>query len=106
MTSNSQVLQPLVETIAGFIAGIASTLVAHPLDVLKTRLQGDMPPTDGLAEITYNSRPCIIVPIRLFLAACTTNRQGGGALKRLLPRTFAQSGRKFRKLGVILPVVW
>ena len=32
--------QPLIESIAGFVAGVASTLVAHPLDLIKTRLQG------------------------------------------------------------------
>ncbi|KAL8791441.1 MAG: hypothetical protein Q9213_000057 [Squamulea squamosa] len=41
MTSVTQLPQPLVETVAGFLAGVASTLVAHPLDVLKTRLQVD-----------------------------------------------------------------
>ncbi|KAI4200653.1 MAG: hypothetical protein LQ350_003794 [Teloschistes chrysophthalmus] len=39
MTNDGQVAQPLIETTAGFVAGVASTLVAHPLDVLKTRLQ-------------------------------------------------------------------
>ena len=32
--------QSLVETMAGFSAGIASTLCLHPLDLIKTRLQG------------------------------------------------------------------
>ncbi|KAL8771349.1 MAG: hypothetical protein Q9209_003255 [Squamulea sp. 1 TL-2023] len=41
MTSVTQLPQPLIETVAGFLAGVASTLVAHPLDVLKTRLQVD-----------------------------------------------------------------
>lgn len=41
MTSHNPPSLPLVETIAGFVAGLASTLVAHPLDVLKTRLQVD-----------------------------------------------------------------
>lgn len=37
----STVLSPsLVESTAGFTAGIVSTLVAHPFDVVKTRLQG------------------------------------------------------------------
>ncbi len=40
MTSATQLPHALIETIAGFLAGVASTLVAHPLDVLKTRLQG------------------------------------------------------------------
>ncbi|KAL8706348.1 MAG: hypothetical protein Q9201_000602 [Fulgogasparrea decipioides] len=39
MTEESQVLRSLIEAIAGLTAGIASTLIAHPLDVLKTRLQ-------------------------------------------------------------------
>ncbi|KAL8861364.1 MAG: hypothetical protein Q9178_002236 [Gyalolechia marmorata] len=41
MTSATQLPHALIETIAGFLAGVASTLVAHPLDVLKTRLQVD-----------------------------------------------------------------
>ena len=32
--------QSVVETIAGFTAGIATTLCLHPLDLVKTRLQG------------------------------------------------------------------
>ncbi|KAL8841537.1 MAG: hypothetical protein Q9176_003158 [Flavoplaca citrina] len=41
MTIPTQLPQPLIETTAGFLAGVASTLVAQPLDVLKTRLQVD-----------------------------------------------------------------
>lgn len=33
----------LVETIAGFTAGVVSTLAVHPLDIVKTRLQGEHP---------------------------------------------------------------
>ena len=37
-TSNSDAA--VIETVAGLTAGIVTTLVAHPLDLLKTRLQG------------------------------------------------------------------
>ncbi|KAL9625014.1 MAG: hypothetical protein Q9160_000743 [Pyrenula sp. 1 TL-2023] len=40
MTSNSHGLSPAsIETIAGFSAGVVSTLAVHPLDIIKTRLQ-------------------------------------------------------------------
>jgi hypothetical protein len=40
MNDNHARLSPaLVETIAGLTAGGVSTLAAHPLDVIKTRLQ-------------------------------------------------------------------
>lgn len=29
-----------IETIAGLSAGLVSTIVVHPLDIIKTRLQG------------------------------------------------------------------
>lgn len=32
----------LIESLAGFLAGVASTIVAHPLDLIKTRLQGTL----------------------------------------------------------------
>lgn len=38
--SARQLPDPLVESIAGLSAGLASTLIAHPLDLIKTRLQG------------------------------------------------------------------
>jgi Mitochondrial carrier protein len=44
MNNNHARLSPaLVETIAGLTAGVASTLAAHPLDVIKTRLQSRCP---------------------------------------------------------------
>jgi hypothetical protein len=40
MNDNHARLSPaLVEAIAGLTAGVASTFAAHPLDVIKTRLQ-------------------------------------------------------------------
>lgn len=42
--SDHSVLSPsVIESIAGFTAGIVSTLTVHPLDVIKTRLQGAFP---------------------------------------------------------------
>ena len=40
MTDIKTLPKPLIDAIAGFFAGIASTVVGHPLDVIKTRLQG------------------------------------------------------------------
>ncbi len=45
MSTNNALPPSLVETIAGFTAGVVSTLTVHPLDIVKTRLQGDNPPS-------------------------------------------------------------
>ncbi|KAL4914281.1 mitochondrial carrier domain-containing protein [Aspergillus aurantiobrunneus] len=41
MTGKDGLSSSMVETIAGFTAGIATTLCLHPLDLIKTRLQVD-----------------------------------------------------------------
>jgi len=41
MNKTSALPPPLIESIAGFTAGVATTIVVHPLDVIKTRLQVD-----------------------------------------------------------------
>lgn len=38
-TSDIDLSPSLVETVAGFTAGVVATLAVHPFDVLKTRLQ-------------------------------------------------------------------
>lgn len=38
-TTDSTLSPSFVETVAGFTAGVVATLVVHPFDVLKTRLQ-------------------------------------------------------------------
>jgi hypothetical protein len=40
MTDGHVLSSSLVETVAGFTAGVISTLAVHPLDIIKTRLQG------------------------------------------------------------------
>lgn len=52
MNGNHGLSPSVVETIAGFAAGISSTLVVHPLDVIKTRLQGT---AYEVSLLTYNS---------------------------------------------------
>jgi solute carrier family 25 folate transporter 32 len=40
-TSNRHGISPaVVETTAGLSAGLISTIIVHPLDIIKTRLQG------------------------------------------------------------------
>lgn len=45
-TSSPTLSPSIVESVAGFSAGLIATLVAHPFDVLKTRLQREsaLPP--------------------------------------------------------------
>lgn len=38
----------LVETIAGLTAGVATTIIVHPLDLIKTRLQGNETDTGAM----------------------------------------------------------
>ncbi|KAL4801725.1 mitochondrial carrier domain-containing protein [Aspergillus unguis] len=45
MTGQDGLSSSVVETIAGFTAGIATTLCLHPLDLIKTRLQVDRTPS-------------------------------------------------------------
>lgn len=40
MTDKNAFSPSVVEAIAGFTAGVISTLCFHPLDLIKTRLQG------------------------------------------------------------------
>jgi solute carrier family 25 (mitochondrial folate transporter), member 32 len=43
MTQNNAGLSPaLVETVAGLMAGSVATLLVHPLDIVKTRMQSTL----------------------------------------------------------------
>lgn len=44
MNDNHGLSPNVVETVAGFTAGVVSTLAVHPLDIIKTRLQGRLSP--------------------------------------------------------------
>lgn len=56
MTRQDGLSPSLVESIAGFTAGIVSTLSLHPLDLIKTRLQGTPPPPPPyLPILTYST---------------------------------------------------
>jgi hypothetical protein len=51
--SHPQLSPSFVETVAGFTAGVAATLVVHPFDILKTRLQrkSTMPHREGSGKV-------------------------------------------------------
>lgn len=40
-SSNNRISPEVIETIAGLTAGLASTIIVHPLDIIKTRMQLD-----------------------------------------------------------------
>lgn len=48
MNENHGLSASLAETVAGFTAGVISTLAVHPLDIVKTRLQGEDSPSKGI----------------------------------------------------------
>ena len=77
MTDVKTLPKPLIDTIAGFFAGIASTLVGHPLDLLKTRLQGMPHLTLSDTILTAKnrtesrSRPFLLKPLWQLRSHCT-----------------------------------
>ncbi|KAJ5663747.1 hypothetical protein N7507_004478 [Penicillium longicatenatum] len=53
MTGQDGLSSSFVETVAGFTAGVVSTLCLHPLDLVKTRLQVDRNATSRLGTSLY-----------------------------------------------------
>ena len=68
-TSNRHGLSPAsIETLAGLSAGLVSTIVVHPLDIIKTRLQGKRTvplPLNMADPVQLTLRPtlCSIPPV-------------------------------------------
>lgn len=62
MTGKDGLSSSVVETVAGFTAGVASTLCVHPLDLVKTRLQGTMTRVSVLTLPTCIFDPNILGP--------------------------------------------
>lgn len=60
MTGRNGSSSSFVETVAGFTAGIVSTLCLHPLDLVKTRLQGttdDLSPPHTISSCWLTATP-------------------------------------------------
>lgn len=93
-----------VETLAGFTAGVASTLSLHPLDMVKTRLQGGSHSSQcgghGLTPLC--SRPIFIRSAWEFSSNHPRHLFSRGGPWRLLSRSHPQCDRKFHQLGALL----
>jgi hypothetical protein len=101
-----------VETIAGFTAGIATTLSLHPLDLVKTRLQGTATPYPPSIII----RSWMLTPVSSsgsnlflssweFIAHRSSSLQNGRRLGCFLPGSGSESHWQLHKLGLVFPML-
>lgn len=74
-----------IETIAGFSAGIVSTLTLHPLDLLKTRLQGTFFPLSHSLFFSNSNENCCTVD-------SISRTRVVGSSTRLLAHIYAREG--------------
>ena len=62
MSSSLSSSSSVVETTAGFSAGVAATLVVHPFDILKTRLQCGLLLVLVASFLPSPLTPCFLAP--------------------------------------------
>lgn len=98
MTDSKALPRPLTETIAGFVAGVASTLVAHPLDLIKTRLQGNVipkgfyaVPTDSQSIVSRDSSPRLGSSLRIVRDIARSEGLFSGFYRGLTPNVLGNS---------------
>lgn len=91
MTGQDGLSSSSVETIAGFTAGIISTLCLHPLDLIKTRLQGKS--LLRAVQLRYVP-PCLQYKLIHFFIHRTVDRSSPrpGASFRVIRRIFQSEG--------------
>lgn len=106
ITNDNLLSQAFIESVAGFVAGVASTLVTHPLDLIKTRLQGK--------QLIYLVNSCNFSSWSRILytpGRFDSHGEKSHSLKRrcrdgLLSWIIAQPARQFCELGSIFCRLW
>ena len=94
----------VIETISGFNAGVVATLVAHPLDVVKTRLQGNsIPCFERFSLIPSSESKCWPISTRRFYSTVPKHLPPRRRFQGYISWTWYQSYGQFCKLGFVFP---
>lgn len=106
MTNDYPLSHAFIESLAGFVAGAASTLVTHPLDLVKTRLQGKQ-----LINLVNSSNFSSWSRIRYAPRHFYSHGERSHSLQRryhygLVSWVIAQPGGQFFELGSIFCKLW